>query len=238
MLTAPVTPSLHRTAALLHRSRATDVQFELHTEASADRDRLQHYIAEHYQQIHGARVTEFLPLLLAMQNGETPLAALGLRPGGCGPMFLEHYLDNRIEQTIAERARQPVFRGNMIEIGNLVATSPGSSQLLFVVLTAALAAAGYRWMVFTGTPQVRKLINRLNYNPITVSAADPARLGDMALKWGRYYSNGPQVMAGSIPDAFDTLCNTGHGGFLIETHRTLIDGLAQCLRDHRRICGA
>jgi hypothetical protein len=91
--------------------------------------------------------------------------------------------------------------------------------------------------VFTGTPQVKKLINRLNYNPIIVGSADPGRLGPGSSNWGTYYSTGPKVMAGSVPEAMAALHSSPHSRLLLAESQALIEAIAQSLRDHRRLCG-
>jgi hypothetical protein len=94
-----------------------------------------------------------------MDQVASSAARLGMRPAASAPeLFLEQYLDRPVEQEIAARANCPVGRDGIVEICNLAADQRGASRHLFVLLTAVLAAASYRWIVFTATPQVEKLI--------------------------------------------------------------------------------
>ncbi len=216
---------------------AVSVHFDLHTPVSHRRARLEAYIADTYRSTYQARISQFYPLLLGMNiTGETE-AVVGLRPGFCRPMFLEHYLDLPIEQEIAALARCPVDRASLVEIGNLVSTRRGGSQLLFVVMAAALERAGYQWMVFTATPQVQKLVRRFNVELHDLANAEARQLGLQAEDWGSYYATRPKVMTCNIPKAMAVARGRRSMNILLENYRDAIDSLAKCLRDHRRLRG-
>ncbi len=210
------------------------VQFDLHGHSHRRREQLEDYIKEKYKQIYQARISEFLPLLLSMNYSRDPQAVVGLKPGSCGHMFLEQYIEMPIEQGIASLARQPVDRHSVVEIGNLVATQRGSSQLLFIILTAVLEEAGYRWMVFTATPQVEKLIRRLDFNPLVLASADPGKLGAQARNWGNYYDTQPRVNVGSIQQAITVLRANPAINNVLHNYQLVIDDLAQRLYHYHR----
>ena len=128
-------PANTEKSGLKYSAIAPPVKFETHFSGDTQRPQLEHYIAEQYQNFYGATVTDFLPVLVEMQFSCSSIAALGLRPGDSNPMFLESYLDFPVEQNIARHVKQPVFRGDIVEVGNLVATKSGASRLLFVVMT-------------------------------------------------------------------------------------------------------
>lgn len=215
--------------------RLSQCEFEICTDANPDRAALQTYIADCYQKAYEARVASFLPLLLRLDSASRTHAALGLRPGYCGAMYLEKYLQAPIEQALAEQVKQPVMRDTLVEVGNLVSTLPGSSQLLFVTMTAAVDTAGYRWMTFTATRQVGKLIERLHYQPVHLNDASASCLGAEAAEWGSYYEMQPSVLAGNVREAMLALQSHAETSHLIHSFRSQINYLAQCLRDHRRI---
>jgi hypothetical protein len=198
------------TSVYIEENQLGSIDFELLTSGSAERNAIEAYIARKYLHTHKAKISSFMPLLLSMsQKGECHAVA-GLRPGFNGPMFLENYLDGRVEQYMAALFRQPMSRNSVVEIGNLAATKKGSSIILFIVLASALEMAGYHWMIFTATPEVRKLINRLNVNPLELAEADPDRLGEKAADWGNYYDNKPKVMVCNIRESMDIVrrCET------------------------------
>ena len=202
---------------------------------SIDRPDLEQFIADRYRQVYDARLNHFLPLLMRVQMHGRTLAALGLRPGCCGPMYLENYLGGPIEQAIAKHARAPVQRASIVEVGNLVSACPGSSQSLFLVMAAAVHKAGYRWMAFTATRQVRKLLKRLNYHPILLERADATCLGEDASRWGRYYETQPQVLAGGICAAMENMLGNAAMRSVLDRYQRRIGFLADRLK-HQRHC--
>ncbi|MDD3650888.1 thermostable hemolysin [Immundisolibacter sp.] len=156
------------------------------------------YIARRYARCHGARIDSFLPHLLSAEHDGGCVGALGLRPADTEPLFLEHYLDAPVEAAVAAAMRQPVERAQVVEIGNLATSSRRAGQVLITLLIEALRGAGFRWLVFTATRQVRALVQDLGFALDALAAADPTRLGGASAAWGRYYEAEPQVMAGDL----------------------------------------
>ena len=89
------------------------------------------------------------------------------------------------------------------------ADGSGAGRLLFVALTEGLYHLGRDWIAFTATAQVRTMFSRLGLRPHAIAEADPARLGDDASRWGRYYQFRPQVMVGHVPPGYATLTRNG-----------------------------
>jgi hypothetical protein len=175
-----------------------DVAIELCAQGAQDRQALERYIAEAFARHHGARLSSFLPWLLGTSRAGTTTAALGLRPAGNDSLFLERYLDEPAEQAISRHVRTPVARDGIVEIGNLAASDIDAGRLIFTLLPALLHEAGFRWMIFTATRPVARLIKQLHFSPRVLCRADPDRLGADAAQWGRYYDHQPQVMAGDL----------------------------------------
>lgn len=173
---------------------------DIHMYARNDQGRaeLEHYIAGQFAENYNAVVDHFLPHLLQLKCQRGACAAVGIGSAQQGPLFLEQYLDRPIEQELSYLTRTPVDRQSIIEIGNLVATQRGSSQLLFTVLTNVLHTAGFRWVVFTATQNVARIIAKSHFTPFTLCSADPARLPNGGAQWGSYYDTQPHVMAGDL----------------------------------------
>ncbi len=169
--------------------------FALHTVDSPQRAGLEAYIAEQFDAAYHARITGYLPLLLSMQCQGRYSAVAGLRPATDGPLFIERYLDRPIEAELAARSDTPVARRDIFEVGNLVATHRGVSQLFFAILAAVAHRAEVRWAVFSATDKVARIIRKMNFIAYPLAKSDPARLGDEAGQWGRYYDTGPVVLA-------------------------------------------
>lgn len=195
-----------KTTARLARLLNPMPAFDAHLPGSPERAGVERYIAARFQAAHGATIHDFMPVLLSMGCHGRTSAATGLRAAAQRPLFLEQYLGQPVDTSLSVLTGTAVQRSGIAEIGNLVATEGGSSYLLFLVLTAVLEQAGFDWVVFTATPQVRKTIAQLSLSVHALCEADPARLTSSSLsEWGRYYSTRPQVVAGNVAEAMTVL---------------------------------
>jgi len=173
--------------------------------ASADRGEIETFIHSCFRRTYGADVREFMPRLMALRDDQgRVVASLGLRDAGEGPLFLEQYLDRRIENAIAAAAQRPVSRAHTVEIGNLAAATAGGGRWLIAAMTAYLHAAGYQWVSFTIGPVLQNAFRRMGLNPIDLGPATQDRVPQPEL-WGSYYQQGPRVMAGHIAEGYATL---------------------------------
>lgn len=231
-MTYPLIQESPRRAALASPA-ACQVGFDFHQASGARRSGLERFIAEGYQRVYQAKISRFMPLFIEMERQGKTQAVVGLRIGSGGPMFLEQYLGCPVEQQIAASVNRPVDRDAVVEIGNLVAGERGSSPELFAVMAAALEQAGLQWMVFTATPQVEKLIQRLNFDPLFLAQADPLKLGEQVNEWGSYYATCPRVMAGHLPTAMDMARRAPAVNGIFVRHQQAIRDLATRLRGHR-----
>jgi hypothetical protein len=164
----------------------------------AERSPVERYIAQQFAEHYGAAVRHFMPCLLTVSCANTLRAAAGIRPAASGALFLEHYLDQPVEQAISQALHIPIARDQIVEIGNLVGTHRGASQLLFLLLIAVLHRAGFHWVTFTGTRQVEQIIQKMQFEITRIGAADRQRLGASADEWGSYYDNHPQLFVGRV----------------------------------------
>jgi hypothetical protein len=180
--------------------------FEVFLPESDERHRVTQYIADQFTAIHQANIHDFMPLLLSMRCQGQFKAVSGIRPAAGQELFLEQYLDQPVEAVLGERRNAPVARRQVAEVGNLVATQSGASQLLFLLLTALLHRCDFEWVVFTGTPVVIRGLERLGFRLEKLCDADPSKLtGSKPSDWGRYYQQRPQVVAGNVPAGIKVL---------------------------------
>ncbi len=176
----------------------------------AQRPSLERFVSERYRVEHDARVFHFLPNLLALiDSGGQLLGAVGYHSARDDQLFLEQYLDEPIEDVLRRRAGVWLARESIVEVGNLAAVTPGAARAMVRTVTAYLFEQGYSWVVFTATGALRNTFRRLGLLPLWLAAADPDRLGDDAALWGRYYTQSPQVVAGSIELGYRLLRDTG-----------------------------
>lgn len=200
-------------------------QITLDHAVSVQTTELRQFIRQRYADTYQAHINHFLPLLLASFTPSGVQGVLGLQPGMAGQFFVEQYFDTTIEQQISKATGQAVDRRQVIETGNL-ASMQGGSQRLFIVLTELLYQAGFRWVCFTATPQVQSLLKRLGFAPELLGPADPSRLPDSGQRWGSYYQHQPNVLAGDVHKARETLIKNEIAMRLLQEHA---DELAQAV---------
>ena len=181
---------------------------------AARRAAVQDFIRDRFAAHYQADVRHFMPCLFGLEADDGSLhGAVGCRSAATQALFLEHYLDEPIEDLIAARVGTTVERADVVEVGNLAARGAGMSRLLIVALTRLLATEGVRWVGFTGTPALINSFRRLGIALHGLAPADPRRLGvdrdQWRAEWGSYYDAGPQVMVAEVPGADLTLATAG-----------------------------
>jgi len=172
-----------------------------------ERREVESYIQAQFHRTYGARVANFLPLLLTLRCGASLSGVAGVALAKQhSHLFLEHYLDAPVECVLQQYLQVPVARGSIAEIGNLVATTRGASRLIFIVLASVLYRAGLEWMVFTATAPLQASLRRLGFTIIPVQSAVLDRLPDSGTNtWGSYYANAPSVVAGRLDSAMQLI---------------------------------
>jgi hypothetical protein len=183
---------------------------------SLERSHVEEFIAGHFYKSHKAEVDSFLPYVLTSRTQKKITSTVGFRVGNNSEaFFLEQYLDDSAENTLADLLGKTVERSTLAEIGNLTSQFPGASQALFVLIVAVLYEAGYEWALFTVTPHVQKMVDGLGIVTQELCDANPERLDDKGDSWGGYYKNRPKVIAGNLKDAYEKLQNHPVAGFVM-----------------------
>jgi len=181
--------------------------FDVIRPGDADWDKATRFIQQTYARAYGARVDTFMPQLMRVSNaaGDTR-AVMGFRLAGQQRLYLEHYLDDPIEDVISRYRGESVKRSEIIEVGNLAETAPGDARMALVGGTAYMRSLGCRWLVFTGVSRMRNAFRRLGLDIWELMAADENMLPpEDAGKWGSYYQGNPVVCFGDIQQGHDTL---------------------------------
>lgn len=173
--------------------------------ADSHRSTMEFFVAAEFLQQYKASVKKFMPWLLGLSCDEELIGVAGLRPAVCSSLFIEQYLDRRIEEEVALHTGFPVRRDRIIEIGNLAGHYPGVTRALFPILTELLLKRGYEWCVCNTTPTVQNALLRLGIPIIPMVRALPERLGDERYTWGSYYASETTVIAISPLAAHDAL---------------------------------
>lgn len=199
---ASSSPARSQRDSLLRRKLSPGPRFELLDARDALRGEAEQYVAQRYQAAYHAELSHFLPLLMTMRCLGALSGVAGMGPATVQPLFLERYLDAPVEQVLAAHSGQAVARAGLVEIGNLAADQRGASHLLFVLFSAVLHRAGYRWMVFTATRALRNNLNKLGFPLLTLGSASLDQIpADERASWGSYYDTDPLVVAGSLDEA-------------------------------------
>ncbi len=133
------------------------------------------------------------------------LAAVGFRFADREELFLEQYLDDKVENILSSKYQKNISRDQIVEIGSLASGGEGMSKFLFIALAAYLRKMGCSYAVMTGTSKLRSSFKKLNLKPITLCEASKERLADRTEDWGSYYDVKPQVLAGNIDSGYNTL---------------------------------
>jgi hypothetical protein len=112
------------------------------------REAVEAFIADVYRDRYGAVLRSFFPQLIAYRDSDGRLAAaVGIRAGVEGPLFVEHYLDGAVEHAMTRRGIAHVDRRRVVEVGNFAATSPGIARELILQLALTLQSAGMDWVL-------------------------------------------------------------------------------------------
>ena len=157
------------------------------------------FIAQRFLEVHGARISVFMPQLLALFDDQGAVrAAVGIRDAGDQSLFLEHYFDASVEQVIVDRAGVSVERERIVEIGNLASVDRQASRRMFKLLAQHLHAERFEWAVFTGCSSLHRLFAAIGIETVGLGRALQSRLPADQQTWGGYYEDNPQVVAGRI----------------------------------------
>lgn len=174
-------------------------QFVVLGQDHPERAAVENFIGNIFEKTYGAQVQHFAQVLLGIRGPDGGwTAAFGYTPASGNALFVENYGGGSVEQQISNRLDTLVKRDQVVEVGNLAATSAGAARLLISSAIQYFYEAGFSWVIFTATRGLLNSFSRLDLRPIPLATADPSRLPDQGRSWGSYYDRHPQIMAGSI----------------------------------------
>lgn len=216
-------------------NKSIDKKIAIYGTQHSGRKSIEDYISKQFLEVHEATITHFMPLLLSLTQGDKTLAALGLKFATDQPLFLQQYLPDPVDRCIATNAKVPTHLNKIVEIGNLVSTKAGSSQLLFILLTEILFLAGYEWAVFTGTPAVKDSLQRFGFQLHLLAEATIDKLpAKNQSHWGSYYEQRPMILAGNINRGIKQL-KESHWSSILSFYAGDITFLASEIRAAREV---
>lgn len=174
---------------------------EVYERGNPGRPELESFIRTAFERKHGASVHTFMPTLAALRGGRGMLLSVaGWRNARLEPLYLEAYLDRPVEDVLSAQTGHPVPREEIVEVGNLASGGCSAARYLVALLPNLLLERGHRWVVFTATAAVRRIMDSFNAPLLDLGSASAAHVAGRADQWGRYYAADPRVMAGHLPD--------------------------------------
>jgi hypothetical protein len=195
LATIPVLPGISISLSSGRQPSLIDAQHPLRTQ-------VEQFIAQRFFEMHGARISSFMPLLVALfaEDGRI-LVAVGIRHAAADALFLEHYLDTSVEQAISSNAGRAMGvpqRNRIVEVGNLASIDRRASRKLFKMLSGLLHAENFEWAVFTGCSSLHRMFKVLGIETVCLGRALQSRLPVEQQTWGGYYEDSPRVVAGKV----------------------------------------
>ena len=164
--------------------------------ALQERRAAERFIGATFLRAYGARLRQFLPLIMTLRHRGRLVAACGLRYAGVESLFLENYLDERIEVHLSAKTGKRVERSGIVEVGNLAVVRGGYARQLIIRLTAHLREKDAAWAVFSAVPALRNSFLRLGVPVVPIAPAERHRLpAAQHAEWGSYYDARPVVTA-------------------------------------------
>lgn len=179
-------------------SSGSPLQVLLADRCHPQRSDIEKFISNVFRKVYRAEVHQFAPWLLALSDGARLVGAVGIRATTVEPLFVQQYLDARVDQVVATVEHQPVNGDDIAEIGNLAVMRPGTGALLFAALCQLLKDQGYRWVICNATPAVQNVFAKLNFPVTPVVRADKTRLAGGYAHWGSYYQQPSTVLVTSV----------------------------------------
>ena len=202
-------------------------------EHEVGRESLEQYISSIFSAAYDAKILEYMPLLFCLKQDETFTAALGLRSAAKGKLFCENYLDSSAQEQVLSHYGMPIQRSAIMELGNLVASAPGQSSLLYLLIAAAIHEADVKYLLFAANKTVRASIKRSGFTPKSIQVAEKERLGLVGEYWGSYYEGEPLVMLADIALTIEQANAQPLMRQVLKVYAQTIHTMAQTIREYR-----
>jgi hypothetical protein len=206
---------------------------DLNKKSAIETIRIQKQISEIFKKKYQSIISEFMPFILSVQHKGKLLAATGIHPASMGSLFVENYFKNSIESEIEKVANQKVARETILEIGNCVSVKNGYASFLFIVMIGLYQHTNFKWAVFTATPQIINILNKLNMSYLLIKKVDESNLNRNGLNgWGSYYETCPQVIALDTKLSFENISKQDTSIALINKYQDSIKFVSKLITNN------
>lgn len=178
----------------------------IHKPKSPKYNEIKGFIEDVFYRFYRARISVNFPKIMALTNRNDKLiSAVGIRNAADNNLFLEQYLDKKIEEILSEITHSKVERSEIVEIGSLASNKKNAARCLYVALSAYLKNEGYKYAVMTSTDYLKKYFEKSGLKPIIIAKAEQERLENKEVDWGTYYESNPKVMMLDVANGYKVL---------------------------------
>ena len=208
----------------LEKRRSNKVTFNLHLPFKPSRNEVEKFVWEGFKKHYQAQIQHYLPNLISVSEKRKIAAVLGFRSARIQPLFVEQYLDKSIENKFSGEL---IERCEIGEIGNLYGINNLLTRQLLVITIMAMSNAGIKKLVFSATPQVKAMINRLSVKTTYIGNAAAEKIGSQIESWGDYYFTAPEVLAISTQSAIEIIEESSYLKKFTARYQSTIESLAE-----------
>jgi hypothetical protein len=190
------------------------LDMDVFSKGDLKRKNVEHFIRQGFVKTYNANVAISMPWLLSVKDAKYK-AALGIR-SAVDTLFIEQYLSEPIEQAIAKNlskrdiecsGNNAISRHEIAEIGHLYSNGKRFTLPLLLVTAISLFCNDYKYMVFSGTEHVLKLIAKAGVNCWFIAKAKKESLNGAQDNWGSYYETNPKVVIISLLEVMTLINN-------------------------------
>ena len=164
-------------------------------------------ITAQYQKHFNCQLHHAMPHSLsqtAAEDGQI-VACTGYQAAAQGPLFLEQYLDESVEECLQRLGGKSVAREEIVEIGGFAVSDRRHALPFMLQLAPTLADLGFKTVVCTVTRPVQACLRKLGIISTFIKDADASRVDTSNNAWGTYYDLKPVVLAGDIHANIDKI---------------------------------
>ncbi len=179
---------------------SNELKIEIVSQSSPNRQEVENFIADSFQNHFDAKLNNFFPLILTIRRIKNNglIAAVGIRCAKKERLFSECYLDDSIEQTIVKLESTLTSRGKIAELGNFVVKNRSDIKQVIPVLGQFIKTLNVDWVIYTLTRPIKAYFHKLGIELNHIVDADVLKVNGAAKDWGRYYNFKPAVYYSSV----------------------------------------
>ncbi|OED36729.1 hypothetical protein AB833_26250 [Chromatiales bacterium (ex Bugula neritina AB1)] len=156
------------------------------------------FVEQQFRFFHGAEIECDYPALMTLYDSDHNVQAVAGIRSPDNRFFLEHYLDQPVEEKLSQLFQTRIRREKIVEVGSLAGGKDRqATDLLMHQLWDHLIRSGFEYLVVTGT---KTLLFKFRKLPLHYLADANIGMVPDSASWGTYYDDSPGVVAGRLKD--------------------------------------